>query len=594
MSILPATGRQGAALLTEPTLIHYTLSIGAEFAGQSFTATPDVPWLTVTPAKGIVPPEGQTLQAVANTAGLPPGASTGFVSITTTAAPGTSSALGSTQNSQFDVNNTGGATKASKNAPPPDALIIPAVVNVKNNVFADFQSDIYVSNTSTKDRAYEINFVPTGTTGLSDGLKSSVDVKAGTTIRINDVVKSWMGGKSASGTLEIRPPAEDATPVSSAPAGGLEDRTTFVSSSTINTSPTGVEFGQYVPAVPYKKFAPKGSILSLQQISKSNKVHTDLGLVEGSLDSVTLQVRVYDGTGAKRGEFQEQLEGSENKQIDDVLQKHNIALDNGRLEVEVTDGTGKVTAYASVVDKNDSLFVPPVTIGTGSNTHWIVPGVAELTSGSGNWHTDVRIFNDGDDAAELTLEFYSRNGGDPATKAMTLAGREVRQLDGVLASFFGVTQDAGALHVTSAKAARLVVTARTYNETVKGAFGQFIPAVTPEETVADGSRPLQIQQVEESDFVHANVGFAEVSGKEVTLTVTVIPPSPAKPQTMELTLKPYQFLQIDSLPRSVGIPRTANARISVSVKSGDGRATAYLSLVPVGTDAGGPTFVPAQ
>jgi hypothetical protein len=595
MSILPATGQQGAALLTEPTEIHYTLSIGAEFAGQSFTATPDVPWLTVTPARGIVPPEGQTLQAVANTAGLPPGASTGFVAITTAAAPGTSSALGSTKSTQLSVNNNGGSKKAAKNAPPPDALIIPAVVNVTNNSLADLQSDVYVSNTSTKDRAYEINFVPTGATGPSEGLQSSVDIKAGATIRINEFIKSWVGGHTASGTLEVRPPAEDATPVSSAPAAGLEERTTFVSSSTINQSLTGVAFGQYVPAVPYRKFAPQGSILSLQQISKSDKVHTDLGLVEGSLDSVTLQVRVYDGTGANRGEFQQELNGSENKQIDDVLQQHNIALDNGRIEVEVTGGTGKVTAYASVVDKKGSLFVPPVTIGAATNTHWIVPGVAELTSGSGNWHTDVRIFNDGDDAAELTLAFYSRNGGDPTTKPMTLTAREVRQLDGVLASFFGVTQDAGALHVTSAKAARLVITARTYNETVQGAFGQFIPAVTPEETVAAGSpRPLQIQQVEESDFVHANVGFAEVSGKEVTLTVTVIPPRSAEPRPMEVTLKPYQFLQIDSLPRSVGIDHMSNARISVSVKSGEGRATAYLSLVPVGTDAGGPTFVPAQ
>jgi hypothetical protein len=175
---------------------------------------------------------------------------------------------------------------------------------------------------------------------------------------------------------------------------------------------------------------------------------------------------------------------------------------------------------------------------------------------------------------------------------MTLAAGEVRRLDRVLSSFFGISQDAGALHVSSAVPARLVVTARTYNETGQGAYGQFIPAVTPEEAVAKGSRPLQILQVEQSAQYRSNVGFAEVSGKAVTLEVSVFQPGYNDPMSLEVKLAPNECRQIDSLLSTLGLGDTFNARISVRAVEGEGRATAYLSLIDL--KSGDPTYVPGQ
>ena len=93
---------------------------------------------------------------------------------------------------------------------------------------------------------------------------------------------------------------------------------------------------------------------------------------------------------------------------------------------------------------------------------------------------------------------------------------KLRQLDRVL-SFFAIAGDAGALHISSAAPAQVVATARTYKQTPDGAYGQFIAAVTPDEAVALGTRPLQILQMEESTSFKSNIGFAEVSGKPVTL-----------------------------------------------------------------------------
>jgi hypothetical protein len=99
----------------------------------------------------------------------------------------------------------------------------------------------------------------------------------------------------------------------------------------------------------------------------------------------------------------------------------------------------------------------------------------------------------------------------------------VRQFDKALASVFGVTNDGGAVHITTSHPARLVATARTYNQTSGGTYGQFISGVTPNESAGVGSRPLQILQVEESNRFRSNIGLAEVTGKPVKLEIAIPP-----------------------------------------------------------------------
>jgi uncharacterized repeat protein (TIGR01451 family) len=600
VSVLPRTGTVGVALLSDPTDVEYALNIAAGFAGLHFTATPTVPWLTVMPASGIVPAGGLTLHAFAHTAGLPAGASTGAVVIKTTAAAGARTALDDPASQPVTIINAPGVTTEGNETPPPDALTIPAVANVRGFI-TSYQSDVCITNTSAQVMKYAINFVPT-LTGISQGQATNVDVESGATLAVHDVVTTWFGGVSTSGTLEIRPKTEIATSTSSAPASGLADRITFASSRTFALSSDGGTFGQYIPAVPYANFISLGGIISLQEIAQSKDFYTNLGLVEGSGEPVTVQVRIFDAAGKKRSSFNVDLTGGQHTQINEVLKKHGLALDDGRIEVEVLQGEGKVTAYASVIGTgtniSDPLLVPPVNISDAGHTKWVVPAVAGFSDATGNWQTDVRIFNAGKDSAHLTLELYSRNGGAPTTGTLTLAAGQVQELDHLLSSFFGISQDAGALHVSSGAPARLIVTARTYNETAFGAYGQFIPAATPDEAVSVGSRPLQILEVTESSQYRSNIGFAEVSGKAVTLEVSVFRPTPSHPAsiekagTLEVKLGPNEFRQIDSLLTTLGLNNTFDARISVKAVAGEGQATAYLSLID--RTSGDPTYVPGQ
>jgi uncharacterized repeat protein (TIGR01451 family) len=599
--ILPAVGLEGAAPLTGGTVTQL-IPLGAELAGQSFAVFVKEPWLSVSKTSGVVATGGTLLAVTADTTNLPLGTSLGSVQITFT-----SSARGPAANATtfkvptLVVSKVTPVTPAPKSTPPPDALIIPAVAHA-NGINSQFQSDVRVTNSSAQQLQYQATFTPSGGQGLADGRQTTFSIDAGHTIALDDVLRGWFGtgGESITGTLEVRPLTDTVPSTSSAPLSGLADLVTFAASRTFNVTANGT-FGQYIPAIPFANFvggatelAP-ASILSLQQIAQSDRYRTNLGIVEGSGDAVSLLVKVFGSDGQQIKEFPVNLAGGEHTQLNSFLTNNGIAtLSDGRVEISVTSGTGKVTAYASVLDNatSDPLLVTPVTLTEAGNTKWVVPGVADLNNGTANWQTDMRLFNAGTSPVDAALTFYSQNGGTPKVANITIPAGQVRQFDKTLATVFGAANDGGAIHVTTATPSRLVATARTYNQTPNGTYGQFISGVTPSEATGVGSRALQILQVEESARFRSNIGLAEVTGNPVTLELSIVPPDAKFTVVTEVALQANEFRQINALLRSVGLDDTYNARVSVRAISGTGRVTAYASVIDMLTND--PTYVPAQ
>jgi hypothetical protein len=306
-------------------------------------------------------------------------------------------------------------------------------------------------------------------------------------------------------------------------------------------------------------------------------------------------VRVFGENGQPLTEFPVQLNGGQHLQLGSFLANQGFNnISDGRVEIEVLSESGKVTAYASVLDNatNDPLLVTPVAVTDSGASKWVVPGVADIASGFANWQTDMRLFNAGTESVDATLHFYSMGGGAPKTTTVTLQPGQVKQFDKALVSLFGAANDGGAVHVTTPDPARLVATARTYNQTGSGTYGQFISAVTLAETAGIESRPLQLLQVEESDRYRSNIGLVEVTGNPVKLEITMVPPDTKFSVYTELTLKANEFRQLGSLLASFGLDDTHNARVTVRVIEGTGRVTAYASVIDMLTND--PTYVPAQ
>ena len=621
VSVLPSNvsdpnSANGSTPADNPQTTHYEIHLGgtsngvvhkgsiAAAAGDTFTVTTNQPWLTVSPSSGTVGASGTTLNVTATTGGLPVGTSSGAVNITFGSASGNANgnrvALDTrpASTTTISVNLVQPVSPNAKSGPPPDALIIPAVAHA-DGVNSKFQSDIRVTNSSAQPMKYQVTFVPTGDTGITQGKQTTVDIDPGRTIALDDVLQSWFGDSSATGTLEVRPLTTTQTSSTTALPAGLANILTFASSRTYNTTANGT-FGQYIPAIPFAAFVGRGSdptkstILSLQQIAQSSAYRTNLGIVEGSGDPASVLVSVYGSNGQKLTEFTQDLKGGQHIQLNSILAQKNVQVTDGRIEVKVVSPVGKVTAYASVLDNqtNDPLLVSPVAVNQTAAARYVIPGVADLNNGIANWQTDVRLFNPSTNIVKATLTFYSQNGGTPQTKDVQLAPGQVQTLDATLRNTFGITNDGGALHIATTATTPLVATARTYNQTPNGTYGQFIPAVTANDAAALGTRPLQILQIEETDRYRTNVGFAEVTGKDATIEVTAVPSDSKVAASTQISLKPNQFIQYPQLLRSMGLSNMYNARISVKVISGQGRVTAYASVIDMQTND--PTFVPAQ
>jgi uncharacterized repeat protein (TIGR01451 family) len=574
---------------------------GFENSSRSFVATVDKPWLAVTPTNGIVPPEGVTLLVSADPSALTNGTWTGTVLViygsTGISAKANANASSTSKSFPVSISLVTPVTPVSVTQPALGAVVIPSVGHLPG--FAStWRSDVRVANISSQPQNYQLTF------NAGDGLpttalkKTSISIESGATTALDDIVRNWYGigslNDSSNGLLTIE--ALDAT---GKPSTEPLSRTTVVSSRTYNTADAGT-LGQFVPAVPFGNFIGRSggtspSILSLQQLTQSDNFRTNLGVVEAGGQPVSLVMSVFNAGGTKVLDLPLALRAGEQKQLNSVLSSNGISqLSNGRIEVKVTSGEGKATAYASVVDNgtNDPLLVSGMPLGGAGSTRFVLPGIADLNTGIAAWRSDVRLFNSGAAPQSATLTFYPlANAAASVSKTVTVNPGEVLALDNVLQSTFGVTNAGGALHTTTAVTSPLIVTARTYDQTALGTRGQFIPAVTQSEAVGSNDRALNILQAEESVRYRTNLGVAEVTGKPAIIEVTVSLPDSRVSPRVQVPLGAYESLQLPILS-SFGIGATYNARISVRVIDGEGKITAYGSVVDMQTQD--PTYIPAQ
>lgn len=558
-----------------------------------FVATADQPWLSVQPASGSLPPSGITLTVFADPSDLPNGTFTGTIIVTIGSGSGAKASTATSSVSvPVSVNLVTPVKPGSSAAPPNSALIIPSVGHL-DGVNSKWQSDVRITNPTATKQSYTVTFTPDDP---ARGVKTTtITVAANDTTALDDIVKNWYGlgtiGDSANGALLIVP--------LSTSGKGLADNVSIntvvaASSRTYNVTTNGT-LGQYIPAIPFSSFIAKAAAaLSLQQIAQNADFRTNLGIVEGSGNPATVLISVFGNDGAKLLEQTLDLKANEQKQLNSFLGANGITLDDGRIEVQVVGGNGKVTAYASRVDNKtgDPLLVQGVSKAAPLANHYVLPGVAAINNGLANWRSDVRIYNAGDAAQAATLTFYPLNSTSaPLANSLILAPGEVKSLDDIVKSYFNLDNGGGALHVGTSADSALVVSGRTYNQTGNGSYGQFIPAVTPLDGVGKGDRALNVLQVEDSVRYRTNLGLAEVTGKPVTVEISVFVPDSKVIPKVTLQLGANEYRQTAIL-HDLGLSNTYNARISVRVVDGEGKITAYGSVVDMETQD--PTYVSAQ
>jgi hypothetical protein len=483
---------------------------------------------------------------------------------------------------------------ARSTAPPDGTLLIPTVAHA-DGLNSRFQSDVRITNGSESATDYELTYTQTGVNG-NVGRRSSFSIAANETKAFDDLVKLAFGagvlGDFGLGTLEVRP----TNPVHAS---------TIASSRTYNVTPDGT-LGQYIPALPLSSFIgsnaadPLGRIF-LQQLAASARYRTNLGFAEASGEPVSLMVRLYDADANLLGEAPFALGAFGHRQLNltDASLFPGRTFDDGRVEVEVVSQTGRVTAYASVLDNqtSDPLLVFPVQALRVSSMRYVLPGVAELNTAR-NFHTDMRIFNPSLLPVEVTLSYRPQSGdatAAPQPVVRTIGPRRVEVIDNALPTLWSLTGTGGAISVTTTSATPLVITGRTYSRNESGGtYGQFIPAITPADAVGLNERSIEVMQLEQSQFFRSNLGLVEVSGSDsVTIELRAYRDGETTPvNTSTTTLTAGEFRQISSYFAGIGASPAFNGRVSIRVTGGAGRISAYGSVIDSRTED--PTYIPAQ
>ncbi|HEV7484976.1 MAG TPA: hypothetical protein VGQ65_04795 [Thermoanaerobaculia bacterium] len=561
----------------------------------SFFATADKPWLSVAPSNGIMPPEGLNFTVSADPSTLSDGTWTGTVIVVygSSGVSGKRSLDVAPKTSiPVSISLTSPVSPGTLTGPSATALVIPSVGHLPG-FSSQWQSDVRIANILAVSKKVQLTFSAGSAT--SQAIKqTTVSIDPGSTIAFDDIVRNWFGiganNDASNGVLTVQP--LDAT--------GKPDlsvtKAAAVSSRTFNTSAAGT-LGQFIPGVPIANFISKApgapSILALQQIAQTDTFHTNLGLVEATGKSASVLVSVFNGAGNKVLDLPVSLAAGEQRQLNGFLATNGITLTNGHIEVAATGGDGKVTAYASVIDNrtNDPLLVSGVPLNGLGATRYVIPGVASLDSGA-TWRSDVRVFNSSPSPQTATLTLYpTGNPSASVVQSVTIQPGEVKALDDIVHSTFNLTDAGGALHVTTATAVPLVVTARTFNDTAAGTLGQFLQAVTPADAVGTSERSLQLLQMEDSPRYRTNLGLAEITGKAATAEITVILPDSKVAPKVSIPLAAFEYRQFPII--NMLVPGNVyNARISVRVIDGQGKVTAYGSVIDQKTQD--PTFVPAQ
>jgi subtilisin-like proprotein convertase family protein len=234
----------------------------------------------------------------------------------------------------------------------------------------------------------------------------------------------------------------------------------------------------------------------------------------------------------------------------------------------------------------------PITIRPATVDHLVIPVVASTRGDAGTeFHSDVRIYNRSPSRQEATLFFTpSAADGTASFSAQRLQidpGQTVAFDDIVTAEFR--TAGTGSLEIRGTPAA-LVASSRTFDQTGRGTYGQFIPAEADSAAFGAEDGAVTIPQLLNTESFRTNVGVTEIAGTGGDAGVDFYDASGTLIDSRTLTLPPWGHLQFSAFGGRGGMVVEA-ARAAVTVRSPGMRVLAYASVID--NLSGDPIYVPA-
>ncbi len=288
------------------------------------------------------------------------------------------------------------------------------------------------------------------------------------------------------------------------------------------------------------------------------------------------------------------------------------------IKIDVPEGKD-IQVYASVMDNHtgDPVMIPAAT---SPDSPIYLPAMAH-NAGEANtvWRTDLQITNpdsNGPHTWEVRYTPKTNDGLPVVVRSVTLASDTSLSVDDLVEwAYSGLlpadAQTSGIVRIvpTDGSAVYPIVSARSYNLTPTGTFGQGVPPLWADKGITPNSqsRRLVLTGMSSEDIARTNLGFVNLSETQgVNFVVYFYDESGTllNPKNPDETPKPYTFAigpgtwdqdKLENRFRNAfktALPSNLRA-ISAEISVNDGGpGFVYASLIDAMT--GDPNFIPAQ
>lgn len=231
------------------------------------------------------------------------------------------------------------ATKVSANR-----YVIPGMAELPDRI-DNFHSDLRLFNGGTSDVPVTLTFYPMG--GGTPVPSQPRTVRAGEVLVLDNILPTLFNASNTGGSVIVTTPAS-----SSLVATGR----------TYTSVADGGTFGQFIPGVTPSEGVGAGErALQVMQLEESSGFRSNLGLAELTGNPVTVRISLHLPDTKTTASTELTLGPNEFRQLRPILGLNpGKQTYNARISVQVIGGTGRVTAYGSVIDNEskDPTYVP--------------------------------------------------------------------------------------------------------------------------------------------------------------------------------------------------------------------------------------------
>ena len=214
---------------------------------------------------------------------------------------------------------------------------------------------------------------------------------------------------------------------------------------------------------------------------------------------------------------------------------------------------------------------------SGGDYNYHVAGIAHAPGAGGSlWRSNLAVANKAGTPVQVTLTY--RTGGAALVRNVTLNGRQILEWSDVALSLFGrADSTAGSVEVETT--GPVLVTARTYNESPDGTFGQYLPGASENDGLIPGGIGT-LPQVKKTAGFRTNIGFVNLGSGSVTVRTRLYSATGGQlGSAVTTTVGAGMWAQENDIFDKAGVAECLLGYAEVQITAGDGPVWGYASVV---------------